>query len=262
MQVTRRLMWARRRAGWVTVAVCSAAVLAACGGGGSRPAQPSRSLGTGLYRPISRQIADLPLTTDTGRRTSLASLRGKTVVLTDFLTLCPDVCPLVSENFAAMDRAITAAGLASKVQLVELTVDPQRDIPARLHAYRHLYGAPSNWSLLTASPATVKRIWGYFGAYYQRTSDPPPSIDWWTHKPLTYDVEHSDDLIYIDSRGVERFVIQGTPYSLGKDMPAAMTKFLDSLGRKNLYAPMHSSWTAQQALQPLDWLLDTEIPAS
>lgn len=244
----------------IGVALTLLAVLVACGGGGSgKPSEPPGSLGAALNRRVPSSIANLPLTTDTGRTTSLAAWHGKTIVLTDFLTLCPDTCPLVSQNYAAMDHTLKAAGVASKVQLVELTVDPQRDTPARLHAYRRLFGAPANWALLTATPGTIKKVWAYFGAYYQRSPDPPPSIDWWTHKPLTYDVEHSDDLFYIDPQGHERFVIQGTPHALGKDMPAAMNTFLDSLGQRHLNAPMQSAWTAQQALQPVSWILGKQL---
>jgi cytochrome oxidase Cu insertion factor (SCO1/SenC/PrrC family) len=57
-----------------------------------------------------------------------------------------------------MDRAVTAAGLAREVRLVELTVDPGRDTPSRLRAYRMLVMAPANWSLLSGSPAVIGRI--------------------------------------------------------------------------------------------------------
>ena len=113
--------------------------------------------------PVPAWVADLPLTTDTGQVTSLAAWHGQVVVLTDFLTLCQETCPLTTGNLLMMDRAVTAAGLGRRVHFVELTVDPGRDTPSRLRAYRKLIGAPANWSLLTGSPAVIGQIWRYFG---------------------------------------------------------------------------------------------------
>lgn len=250
---------AARRAALVAISAAAAvALLTGCGNG--RPGQPSQAVGDVLTRAVPPDIADLPLTDDTGHPTSLAAFRGKFVMLTDFLTLCQDVCPLTSTNFELIDRAITGAHLAGRVQLVELTVDPQRDTSARLHAYRQLFQAPTNWSLLTASPDTVSKIWKFFGAYYQRIpEDNPPAIDWWTGKPLTYDVDHSDVLAYLDPAGRWRFLIFGLPNTQGRPVPPAMTQFLSDLGRTHLNHPDAQAWTVPQALQPLSWLMGTTI---
>ena len=58
-------------------------------------------------------IADLPLTTDTGRPTSLGAWRGQVVVLADFLTLCQETCPLTTGNLLMMDRASPRPGWAA-----------------------------------------------------------------------------------------------------------------------------------------------------
>jgi protein SCO1/2 len=204
----------------------------------------------------------MPLVNDSGRSTNLTAYRGKYVVLTDFLTLCQDVCPLTSSNFGAIDRSLAAAHLQNRVQLVELTVDPQRDTPARLHAYRQIFHAPANWSLLTASPSVVAQIWKFFGAYYQRTpEDQPPGVDWLTGRPLTYDVDHSDVLAFINPQGQERFVIVGLPNTQGRPIPAEMQRFLSDLGRTHQLHPAADTWTAAQALQVLSWLVGTHLHA-
>lgn len=237
-----------------------ASSLAACGGSSTAITAPPSALGSTLSIPLPATIAHLPLTTDTNQRTSLAAYHGKTVVLTDILTLCTDACPLVSQEFADMDRQLAAAHLQGDVQLVELTVDPERDRPARLAAYRKVYAAPANWSLLTASPATIKKIWNYFGVYYQKGApDEPGETDWWTGKPLTYDVAHSDDLIYLDPDDVERFIIEGLPDIRGQKMPAAMTRTLDSVGERHYNHPAAGAWTTPQAMRILEWVLNRHI---
>src|SRR5215471_5142239 len=112
-------------------------VLVACGGR-SAPGPPAANLGAVISKPVPAGIANLPLTDDAGRVVSLGALHGQIVVLADFLTLCQETCPLTTGNLLSMDRAVTAAGLGRRVRFVELTVDPNRDTPSRLRAYRAL----------------------------------------------------------------------------------------------------------------------------
>jgi protein SCO1/2 len=186
--------WPGRLAGVLAV---SALAVTACASGPGAPGPPSAYLGTVVDTPVPAAVANLPLTTDMGQVTSLAAWHGQVVVLTDFLTLCQEICPLTTGNLLMMDHAVTAAGLGRRVHFVELTVDPSRDTPSRLRAYRKVIGAPANWSLLTGSPAVIGQIWRYFGVRYQRVAEGrPPGTDWLTGKTLSYDIDHEDALVY------------------------------------------------------------------
>jgi protein SCO1/2 len=186
------------------------------------------------------------------------------VVLADFLTLCQETCPLTTGNLLEMDRAVTEAGLAARVRFVELTVDPTRDTPSRLAAYRKLVGAPANWSLLTGSPDTVSSIWRFLGVWYQRGPEgTPPGLDWLTGRPLTYDVTHEDALIYLDAAGSERFIVAGAPNATGSPIAPALRQFLSRQGHVDLAHPDASTWTAGEALGAIAWLARQPIhPAS
>jgi protein SCO1 len=235
------------------------AILAGCGSG-SAPGPPPAYLGTVVDRPVPAGIADLPLTTDAGRPTSLGAWRGQVVVLADFLTLCQETCPLTTGNLLMMDRAVTAAGLGRRVRFAELTVDPDRDTPSRLRAYRKLTGAPANWLLLTGRPAVIERIWRYLGVWYQRAGeDSPPGTDWLTGRPLTYDVAHEDALLYLDASGRVRFVVIGAPNASGAPVAPALRRFLSAEGHANLSHPDASTWTAAEALAPIAWLTGRPI---
>jgi protein SCO1/2 len=249
--------WPVRLAGAL---VTSALVVAACGGGAGVPGPPPAYLGTVLDKPVPAAVADLPLTMDGGHATSLAALHGQVVVLADFLTLCQETCPLTTGDLLMMDRAVTAAGLAGRVRFVELTVDPNRDTPSRLRAYRRLVGAPANWSLLTGSPAVIGRIWRYFGVWYQQVAEgSPPGTDWLTGKPLSYDIDHQDALIYLDAAGRERFLVVGSPNAAGASIAPALRRFLSAQGRTDLSHPDASTWTAADGLSPIAWLTARSI---
>jgi cytochrome oxidase Cu insertion factor (SCO1/SenC/PrrC family) len=237
------------------------AALAACGGSGAvKPPPPS--LGTVVDFTLPADIQNLPLTEANGSTTTLGAFKGKSVMIADFLSLCTDICPMISANTAAITRAINADGQGGKVALLEISVDPQRDTPARLRAYQKLYGGPlSDWLLLRATPADTAKLWKYFGVQYQRTKEyKHASIDWLTHKPLTYDVSHEDDLIFLGPNGHEQFVVNAAPNVQGKLPPKQLVQFLDPSGINALYHPNPvEDWTVSQGLQVFSWLTNHRL---
>jgi protein SCO1 len=249
-----------QRGGRVVVVAVMLAGLAACGGSSIKPPPPS--LGSVVDFPVPADIENIPLTEANGTTTTLAAFKGKSVMIADFLSLCTDICPMISANTAAMARAINADGDGGKVALLEISVDPQRDTPARLRAYQKLYGGPlADWTLLRATPANTAKLWKYFGVEYQRTKEyKPASIDWLTHKPLTYDVSHSDDLIFLNSQGHQRFIVNADPDVQGKLPPNQLVRFLDPSGLKSLYHPDPvGDWTVSQGLQVMSWLTNHRL---
>lgn len=251
---------------------CVAALLAACMGplaacgadSGDSPSAPAPSVGAKMSHPapVPSGLARLRLTDYRGKHLSLASLRGKVVVISDVLTLCQEVCPMETADLVRAARHAEKAGIGDKVEFLTITVDPRRDTPGRLAAYRKFFAKPGelpDWDLATGEPAGLKRLWKYFGVYVKRTKeDSPPAIDWMTHKPLTYDVEHSDQVIFLDHKTRERFVMVGHanlrhPHQL----PARLRKFMSDEGRKNLRHPGAAAWTPQQVDKVVAWLTHT-----
>jgi len=251
--VTRRLL----------AGLAVAGLLAGCAPG--RPGPPAASLGTVVDTAVPAAIRNLPLVTADGRPTSLAAFGGRDVMIADFLSLCTDVCPLTSANTAAMARAVTAAALGARVVLLEISVDPERDTPARLRAYQRLYGGPqADWVLLTETPANAAVLWRYFGVAVARAPEPKPAtLDWLTHRPLTYDVDHSNVLVFLGPDGAERFVVNAAPDTLGAVPPGPLVGALSPQGRNDLAHPDPVvSWTVPQALSVLSWLAGRKIPVA
>jgi protein SCO1 len=227
-------------------------MLSACGG--AVPAAPPASQGVVVDRPVPA----IPLILSNGTPTSLAAYRGKYIVLANFLTLCQDECPLVTGAFITLQSEVRAAGLGNKVVFMEITVDPGRDTPARLRAYSKEFGA--DWPLLTGTPTNLNALWKFFGVSVQVVpEEKPPKLDWYTGKPLTYDVNHTDGYILIDRQGRERFVDANAP-DLHGHLKKSLEGLLNDGGVQNLKDQRKPNWTISDALASISWLVGRSIP--
>lgn len=197
---------------------------------------------------LDRPVPPMSLIDAQGRRTSLAAYRGRYVILAPTMTLCHEVCPMTTGALTRIQQTIDARGLARKVAVVEVTVDPWRDSPARLRAFKRMTGVP--FQLLTGTKAEIHRLWKFFGIYYRRVPQgTPPDVDWWTHRPERFDVQHSDALLYLDPRGYERIATLGMP-DVGGRLAPSLRRLLNDQGRHNLEHP-DTAWTVPQAVQNL-----------
>jgi protein SCO1/2 len=249
-----------RQRGWTGVLLSgvASALLAACSASPTSP--PSAAVGATSNRAVPQAIRQLPLINQAGQSVTLASWSGRTVLLVPFLSLCSDICPMTTGNLLQVQRTLAADKATSRVQIVELSVDPGRDTPARLSAYARITGA--KWQLVTETPAELQSIARYFGFYYQMVpEDSPPSIDWWTGRPLTYDMTHSDGFVIIDPRGIERFVSGAAPDFHGR-LNKTLRDFLSPLGQQHLKHPASPSYAPADILQALAWSMNTSLPSS
>ena len=249
-QPSRRLQW--RGAVLALPLLCISSLLAACGGGGD-PAPPPASQGI----VQNRAIPDIALMSSSGAATSLAAYRGKDIVMAPFLTLCQDECPLVTGAFIALQRDVETAGLGRNVVFMEITVDPGRDSPARLAAYSKEFGA--DWPLLTGSATNLDALWKYLGVSVQIVAEAqPPKIDWYTGKPLTYDVNHTDGYFLIDAAGRLRFS-DSNPPDLHGHLEKNLTNLLNAGGLQDLDDQARPNWTLSDALRSISWLVGKNI---
>jgi protein SCO1/2 len=242
----------------VVLAALTTAVVGLSGCGSSAPPAPAPSLGQTLHVPLPRSVSAARLRDSSGRTITLRSMRGKVVVLSDLLTLCQETCPLDTANIVAAARRAEAVGLGGRVVFLSVTVDPQRDTPQRLRAYRELFRpAPQDWLTLTGTPATLRAFWTRLGVFVRREPDQPPlPRDWLTGQPLHYDVTHSDAVIFVDQHGAERFLLLGSPHvAAGASVPPVLKRFLTEKGRRNLMQPRADAWTLPQELSVISWLV-------
>jgi protein SCO1/2 len=212
-----------------------------------RPAA-SVSSGPGLDKPL----ADVALLDEHGARTSLAAFRGRYLVLAPSLTLCHEVCPLTTGALMRVQAALRAQGVGDRVVVAEATVDPWRDSPARVRAFKRLTGTDIRF--LTGTEAGIHQLWKQLGVAYSRVPQgDPPDVDWWTHKPERFDVTHTDGVFVIDPRGHLRLALPGMP-DVGGRLPARLTSLLNDAGRANLRHP-NAPWTVDELVNRVLGLL-------
>jgi protein SCO1/2 len=257
-----------RRLRLLAVLVVSALLAAGCGtaqgstgtsGASGAATPPGRSVGTSVDQALPAAIFDLPFTSSTGATVRLRDFAGKVVALSDVMTLCQETCPLDTATFVQTDRDEVAArrGQPTDEVFLSITVDPARDTTAQLAAYRHLFTSPpSNWLALTGPAASVNALWDFLGVWRQKVPEPsgPPPKNWRTGQALTYDVQHSDEVFFLDRAGHERYVLEGPPYATRGSIPGELYGFLDSAGKRNVAHPASTDWTESQARQVLAWL--------
>jgi protein SCO1/2 len=230
------LAWGAAGVAVVVFALIATGLLA--GRGSATPAaatqQPQRSpLARRLHGyPVDRRIPSLPMIDRRGHQTSLAAFRGKVVVLAPFLTLCGEICPITTGAFIELQHTLPPA-VARRVVFVEATVDPWRDSPYRLRAYSRRSGA--RFPLLTGTKQQVARFWQFFGVGYRKVPEGhPPDVDWLTHKPLHFDVQHTDALFLIDPAGRERVILAGSATGMQGHLSHALMSLLSTAGRYDL----------------------------
>src|SRR5258706_6639981 len=104
----------------------------------------------------SRSVPDFSLTERSGRKTSLADLRGH-VWIADFIyTQCRDTCPLQTANMAKLQQQWNGE---PELRLVSYSVDPEHDTPQALARYAKRFNADAQrWLFLTRNKDQITRL--------------------------------------------------------------------------------------------------------
>ena len=123
------------------------------------------------------KIGDAQLITQDGETKSLSSdIVGDRIVVVDFIyTTCTTVCPVLSAVLMQVQDQL-GDRLGNEVMLVSISVDPQRDTPARLKDYAKKLRAGDGWMWLTGDKLAVDEVLKDFGAYTPNFEDHPAMV--------------------------------------------------------------------------------------
>ena len=106
-------------------------------------------------------------TSDVGREVKLEVLRGRPQVIALFFTHCEHSCPLIVADMKAIDKALPR-GVREKVDFLLVSIDPERDTPEVLRAFRAKHELPTErWTLLRGSTEATRELAGRVGFNYQ-----------------------------------------------------------------------------------------------
>ena len=103
------------------------------------------------------------LTDQNGQPVSLASLRGKVVLMTFLDPVCTTDCPIIAQEFKQAGALLGPAGRS--VELVAIVANPTYRAVAFTQAFDRQEGlnAVPNWLYLTGSLSQLGQVWGQYG---------------------------------------------------------------------------------------------------
>jgi protein SCO1/2 len=154
-----------------------ALVLAAIGGAGAwhrmTAARTPALEGAILTPPVTAY--DFTLPDADGRQVSLSSFKGKVVVLTFLYAHCPDVCPLIADQFHRIREKL--GDTARHAVFVAVSVDPAGDTPAAIKNFLRAHRVEGQLTYLRGTRAQLQPVWArYFvgsDAGRSKTGAPP-----------------------------------------------------------------------------------------
>ncbi|MBI2801888.1 MAG: SCO family protein [Gammaproteobacteria bacterium] len=141
----------------------------------------------GLLWPNPPRVDTFALTNADGQPLDTAYLTGKWTLVFFGFTHCPDVCPTTLATLKSVrELLITADPFKSTLQVLFVSVDPERDNPAALKSYVS-YFDPS-FNAATGTEAELKAIARELGIIYAKI----PTAD-----PAVYNVDHTASVLLI-----------------------------------------------------------------
>jgi len=149
---------------------------------------------SGVFDPPSA-APDFELQGSNGSPVVLSKFRGKVVALAFGFSYCQRVCPVTLANLSEVFKKLGAA--ATDVQVIFVSVDPDRDTPSRLREYLQFFnptflGATGKKGQIDA----VRQAYGVFADKVQSEN-----------KKLGYEVHHSSSIFLIDREGKLRVLV-------------------------------------------------------
>jgi protein SCO1/2 len=151
---------------------------------------------------------DFSLVDPDGKVRTLADFKGKVVVMFFGYTQCPDICPT---TLTEMQQVMSLLGPQSdKVQVLFVTVDPERDTAAILKQYVPAFD-PRFLGLRPADDAALEKVAKDFKIYYKKVPGTSPG---------SYTMDHTAGSYAFDPEGRLRLYIKHAqgPETLAHDL--------------------------------------------
>lgn len=179
-----------------------------------RALRPYQVKGTVMNPPV--EVQNFTMTSArTGQPVSLADYRGKFVFVYFGYATCPDVCPATLSKYTKVYQMLTPEE-QNAVQLIWITVDPERDTPEVMEEYVDHFEPEFMLGVIPATDADLAETAKSFYAHYEK-------VDYGSG--AGYLMDHSAGVALVDPQGTWRMV-----YSFGtesEDIAADLKYFIE-----------------------------------
>jgi protein SCO1 len=138
---------------------------------------------------------DFALTDHNGKPRTLADFKGKAVVVFFGYTQCPDVCPTTMAEMATVMKEL--GPLADRVQVLFITVDPERDTQELLSKYVPAFDP--RFLGLRGDLAATQKVAQDFKVFYQKVPGKEPG---------SYTMDHTAGSYVFDPQGRIRLFVR------------------------------------------------------
>lgn len=158
-----------------------------------------------------RPAPALEATRASGEVFQLSGLRGKVVLLSFGYRSCPDVCPTTLSQLSSLHKRLKSH--AQEVEVVFVTVDPERDGAQELEGYVHTFNP--RFTALRLQGEALTQVLTAYGVTAERRY--PEAARYSNHTftgELPYSVDHTGGYFIIDRHGALRLRI---PYDAALD---------------------------------------------
>src|SRR5690625_634666 len=163
--------------------------LAACSSDSSTEFLGTDLSGTGYGSKLAMRDTE-------GQLHTLDDFSGKVAVVFFGFTQCPDICPTALAEMAHTLELLEDQ--ADQVQVIFITVDPERDTPEVLQAYVQAFD--ERFMALTGSERELADTAASFKVYYAKVPE---------NATKDYSMDHSASFYVFDKEGEARILISG-----------------------------------------------------
>ena len=161
----------------------------------NRPAgEHASSISSITWYNSPRELPDFNLAQSDGTRLIPGELRGHWTLVFLGFTSCPDVCPTTLLELAAAQQQWRPLPDSTRPRLLLVSVDPQRDTPARLGEYAHAFHADT--LAATGELPALEKFATSLGMVFARAEG-----ENFANNPDDYSVDHSASLAVLDPQG-------------------------------------------------------------
>ena len=150
--------------------------------------------------PVLAELPQFKLTDEHGRSFGRADMDGRVWIADFVFTSCADACPRLTQKLRSVQDRLVPLEQGGNIGLLSISVDPERDTPAKLLQYAQSFGARDGlWHFLTGPQTEVERT--VVKGFHMAMAKMPLPRDPVDPHLEAFDIMHGEKLVLVDRRG-------------------------------------------------------------